>query len=330
MTSKPFTFWLFACCGLIFAVVMVGAVTRLTGSGLSITEWNVLMGAIPPLSREAWIHAFDLYRQSPQFEKENAWMQLPDFQMIFFWEWLHRLLARFIGLAYALPLAWFWMKKQIPAGYKPKFLALVALVGVQGFVGWYMVSSGLIDRPAVSHYGLAAHLSLAFLLYALTLWYALTLKNTNTAPDKKLSRHTIITLGIFIATFIWGAFTAGLDAGLIYNETFPKMGTDFLPPELASPFTLKNFLETPPGVQFIHRWLAVITVLAILSLWIHALRRKKIFSALHALALMGILQAGLGIATLFSGVAVTLAVAHQSGALIILTLLIYILRKFKA
>ena len=328
--QKALQFWLFACAGLVFAMVLVGAVTRLTDSGLSITEWKPFSGAIPPLNEQEWQRVFGLYKESPEFTKQNFWMTLADFKIIFFWEWFHRFLGRIIGLAFAVPLLIFWIRKKIPQGYHLKFLGLLLLGGLQGVMGWVMVQSGLIDRPDVSHYRLAAHLVLALLIFAALVWQGLNLNPLKRRSHSALYTHGWLALGAYMLTVFWGAYTAGLDAGLIYNESFPKMGNQWLPPGLWSyqPWWI-NFFENPIGVQFIHRWLAMLTVVSILSFWLHALHKRHSFPVLHALALMILLQMGLGIATLFSSVALPLAVLHQAGAVTVLLLLITSLHQLR-
>ena len=314
--------WLFICCGMVFTIVIVGAITRLADAGLSMVEWRPLMGILPPLNEQEWTRIFDLYKQSPEFQKKHFWMQISDFKAIFFWEWFHRLLGRLIGLVYALPLIWFWITNQIPKGYKSKLLAMLILGGLQGLMGWYMVKSGLVDQRDVSHYRLAAHLSLAFLIFALLLWLGLSLNNQKRTPHPALYAHSWIVLGLFILTVFWGAYTAGLDAGLIYNETFPKMGDRFLPKDIwrYEPFWI-NFFETHSGVQFTHRWLAIATTIMTLGLCVRATLKKQGGTIINALAIMIILQAGLGIATLFSKVSPPIAVLHQAGAVAVLTVL---------
>jgi len=320
----PITYWLFGCCFLVFAMIIVGAITRLTESGLSIAEWKPLMGAIPPLNDQEWQRVFDLYKQSPEFTKKNSWMQIDDFKNIFFWEWLHRLLGRLIGLAYGLPLLWFWLRKQIPQGYGLKLFGVFILGGLQGAMGWYMVKSGLVDIPAVSHFRLAAHLMLALLIYACMLWLGVSLRTQqikNISTPKILKIHGLLALLILIATITWGAFTAGLDAGLIYNDSFPKMGGRWIPPE-----AYISILSNPAGVQFLHRWLAIGTFIMIISLWAHAYKRSALSPALNFAAIMVFIQAGLGIFTLFSGVSLPIAVLHQAGAVILLSLLLLSLK----
>ncbi|PCJ99117.1 MAG: heme A synthase [Zetaproteobacteria bacterium] len=325
---KSISYWLFFCCFSVFCMIIVGAITRLSESGLSIVEWKPLLGAIPPLNEQEWLRVFEQYKSSPEYHKKNFWMELSDFKSIFFWEWAHRLLGRLIGVFYALPFAFFLIKGWIPKGYKIKLFLALLMGGAQGFMGWYMVKSGLIDIPAVSHYRLAAHLSLALLIYGYMLWMGLSLykivsPSNKSNPDRALYTHGWITLIILTFTIFWGAFTAGLDAGLVYNDTFPKMGDTWLPEEIwfYKPLWL-NFFENHAGVQFIHRWLAITTLITILSFVAHAVRKKRHEIWFPALGVFIFLQLGLGIATLFSNVSLPIAVLHQGFAVTILTLLL--------
>lgn len=328
--ARPIANWLFTCAGFVFAMVIVGAITRLTNSGLSMVEWRPLMGALPPLNEAEWTRVFDLYKQSPEFAKEHFWMDLSAFKEIFFWEWFHRLLGRMIGLVYSVPLLWFWIKNKIPAGYKPKLIFLLILGGAQGLMGWYMVQSGLVDQPSVSHYRLAAHLSLALVIYGFLLWYGLSLWGAGPQgrAQKTFFVHGLVTFCFVAITIIWGAFTAGLDAGLLYNESFPKMGGHWVPPDALSlhPWWL-NMVKTHAGVQLIHRWLAMATVVVVLSFWLHGIVRGQSSIRLHGLTGMVALQFSLGLLTLFSHVALPLAVLHQAGALIVLGLLISVIHQ---
>ena len=321
--------WLYVCCGLVFTMVIVGAITRLTDSGLSMVEWRPLMGTFPPLTETEWGRVYELYQSSPEYQKKHFWMDLHDFKQIFFWEWFHRFIGRIIGLAFALPLFWFAIKKQIPKGYSLKFIGLLILGGLQGLMGWYMVKSGLSDDPYVSHYRLAAHLSLAFLVFSLLLWCALSIRATYGKGSKILYAHTWAVLGILIITIFWGAYVAGLDAGLIYNDAFPKMGGQWIPPDINQyePFWT-NFFETPSGVQFTHRWLAILTLLSIASLCVHAFKKGVRHWSNHALGVMVAFQFTLGLATLLSNVYIPLAVLHQTGALILLGLMVVNLRLY--
>ncbi len=310
--------WLFFTAAMVFAMAVIGAITRLTESGLSMVEWKPLIGAVPPLSATEWERVFGLYKQTPEFIRKNSWMELADFKHIFFWEWLHRLWGRIIGLAFALPLAWFWIKRQIPAGYKGKFLATLALGGSQGFLGWFMVKSGLVDRPDVSHFRLAAHLLLAFAIYCVLLWLAFSLKPKNGGGTFCQKRHGWIAFALLTATITWGAFTAGLDGGMVYN-TWPMMNAYWMPPEVTGLFSI---LHDPAAVQFFHRWVAIAAFIAVVSFgW-----RMKNFP------LMGMIfgQVGLGIATVLSQVSIPFAALHQAGAMIVLGLMIHQLQTLHA
>lgn len=304
--TRALIYWLYLCCFMVFAMAVIGAITRLTESGLSITEWKPVTGALPPLTHEAWQHQFDLYKQSPEFAQKHFWMELGDFQKIFFWEWLHRLWGRTIGIVYALPLLWFFIRKKIPKGYGAKLLGILALGGLQGVIGWWMVASGLVDRPSVSHFRLAAHLLLALLIFSAMWWVALSL-NDGKLKNKPLPRIVLCLPLLLLITIAWGAFTAGLDAGMIYNS-FPLMYGHFMPPDAP------DILHNHGWVQFTHRWLAMATGIAILAF---AWRVKNI-----PLAVMVFIQVGLGISTLLTQVMIPLAAAHQAGAIILLALLL--------
>ncbi|MCB9978133.1 MAG: COX15/CtaA family protein [Rhodospirillales bacterium] len=329
-SSRSVALWLFSCAGLVFLMTIVGAITRLTGSGLSIVVWQPLIGTLPPMSESAWNAMFALYKQSPEFIKKNSWMELTDFKAIFFWEWFHRLLGRIIGLAYALPLIWLWVCGRIPQGKAPMLLLILALGGAQGVMGWYMVSSGLVDHPEVSHFRLAAHLGLAVILYALMIWIGLEMW-TNEGPPRRLPENLRVHgwIGLYAVglTMIWGAFTAGLDAGLVYNS-FPLMGSGLIPPEIGAmnPGWI-NFFHNPVAVQFVHRWMGVTTTLILLAYGLRAWKAGVFDSGVCTLSLMAIFQATLGILTLLLGVPVWLAATHQGGALLLLALLLLCLRR---
>jgi cytochrome c oxidase assembly protein subunit 15 len=312
--SKPLSNWLFFTAFMVFAMAVIGAITRLTESGLSMVEWRPLIGALPPLSEEEWQRVFSLYQETPEYQKKNFGMGLEEFKNIFFWEWFHRLWGRLIGLAYALPLVYFWIRKQIPQGYKPKLIFGLILGSLQGLMGWYMVKSGLIDRPSVSHFRLAAHLTLAYAIFCYLLWLAFDLRG-NKADNTSfcIKRHGWITFAFVTTTLIWGTFVAGLDAGLVYN-TWPKMGDSWIPTELTS---LANIVTEPVSVQFTHRWLGVVTLFVVLSFsW----RIKN-----WPLAALVLLQVGLGISTLLSQVMIPIAAMHQAVAFLLAGFLIYIL-----
>ncbi len=333
--NRMIAFWLFACAALVFAMITIGAITRLTESGLSITEWKPVTGALPPLDAAQWQRSFDLYRQSPEFQKKHFWMELADYKKIYFWEWLHRLLGRLIGIAYALPFVAFLACGWIEKRDRLKLGALFALGGMQGAMGWYMVKSGLVDIPAVSHFRLAAHLGLALVIYALMVWHGLGFLRRGAATMQPESLppgllvHLRVFLGIVALTICWGAFVAGLDAGLIYN-TFPLMNGHVVAPDAfaLTPAWL-NVLENPAAVQFVHRWLGILTALAGLALWARAVRANAAHPGIHAAALIVLCQAALGIATLLTQVYLPLAALHQAGAVVLLTAVIYCLRREK-
>lgn len=295
---------------MVFAMAVIGAITRLTESGLSITEWKPVTGALPPLNEQTWQREFDLYRQTPEYAAKHFWMEIGDFKKIYFWEWIHRLWGRMIGLVFGLPLLWFWLRREIPKGAGWKFLGLLALGGMQGFIGWFMVQSGLADRPSVSHYRLAMHLSMALLVFAFMLWLALDFRSSlEKAKRKAWGGWSVLCL--LSLTIIWGAFVAGLDAGLIYN-TFPHMGSGLIPPDFG------NMHHSPPGVQFTHRWLAISTFLSIVAY--SCINRQERFAILTAC--MAFVQVLLGISTLLTQVNIGLAALHQAGAIILLSFLL--------
>lgn len=330
-SSRPVAIWLFSCAAAVFLMALIGAVTRLTESGLSIVEWKPVTGAIPPLNDAGWQAAFDAYRQSPQYQKVNAGMTLAEFKGIFFWEWLHRLWGRLIGILYAVPLLFFW--KRLPRESRPAFLSVLALGFLQGFMGWWMVKSGLVDQPAVSHYRLAAHLMLAFLIYGCLLRLALAFslspeKDAAKAhPLRGMVRSTLILAAI---TMTWGAFTAGLDGGMLYN-TFPTMNGYWLPPEMLQHKPLwRGFLDEPAVVQFTHRVLALLLFAKIMLLSFRARRfhcPPRMADVFAALAVMAVAQVLLGIGALLTQVNIYLATAHQAGAMIVLALLVWLLHE---
>ncbi|MFP4312965.1 MAG: COX15/CtaA family protein [Alphaproteobacteria bacterium] len=312
--------WLFFVAVAVFAMIVIGAITRLTESGLSMVEWRPLIGTLPPLNDAEWQRVFELYQQTPEFQKKNFWMDLEDFKRIFFWEWFHRFWGRLIGIFYGLPYIYFLVRGKIPAGYHWPLFGLLILGGLQGLMGWYMVQSGLIDRPSVSHYRLAAHLSLAFLILALLIYTANSIRQTPRGPNSRLYTYCWAALGILTITIFWGAYVAGLDAGLIYNE-FPFMGGALIPPEMwqLSPFWV-NFFENIPAVQFTHRWLGIASGIALVFVSFMGAKQKAGWP-FHALGALVLLQIGLGIATLLSGVWLPLATLHQAvAALLVVTM----------
>lgn len=310
---KPLYIWLFTMAILVALMVVIGGVTRLTGSGLSMVEWRPLMGTLPPLSEAEWQRVFLLYQQSPEYQEVNWGMSLAAFKQIFFWEYVHRLWGRLLGLAFGLPLIWFWLRKQIPAGYGAPLFGLLILGGLQGVIGWWMVVSGLVHEPAVSQYRLATHLSMALLIFALLIWTGLNLRDGQAGLPRGHNAGTIFLVAI---TIIAGAFVAGMDAGLLYNE-YPLMGEGLVPIEYGE-MGLSDPLENPASAQFHHRWVALLTVLAVIGLWVKT--RKNAHLAMRAHLMLGMVgvQFALGIFTLLNGVPVWLGAAHQTGAVLLL------------
>lgn len=312
--------WLLAVAILVFLMVVVGGITRLTESGLSITQWKPITGAIPPLTHDQWMQAFRLYQQTPEYQQINRGMSLPDFQFIFFWEWAHRLLGRLIGVVFALPMLWFAWKRAIPAGYGPRLVALLALGGLQGAIGWWMVKSGLSVRTDVSHYRLAVHLLTALFIIGGLVWTALDLlalaRNPRALPAM-LRPLAIAALLILFVQLMFGAFTAGLDAGYV-SSTWPLMNDQLVPQGIAWLGSLWATLSSDPYlVHFMHRWWAWVAAAALILLARKARRAGHWGASIAINATIGT-QIVLGIATVMSGIALPLAVLHQAvGALVV-------------
>jgi cytochrome c oxidase assembly protein subunit 15 len=303
---------------MIVGIVVVGGITRLTNSGLSITEWKPLTGIVPPLNDAQWHAEFANYRRIPEYREINAGMTLGGFKAIFFWEWLHRALARTIGLAFALPLAWFWVRRRIPAGYKPRLVALLLLGALQGAVGWWMVKSGLSVRTDVSHIRLAVHLGVALLTLGGIAWTALDLLALHRSPLAAPARLTAVgafALLLLAVQIVWGAFTAGLDAGYAF-ASWPLMGDALYPSSAVGMLPISNAVDNPILVQFLHRWFAFAAAAGLVWLAIRAwaVAPRTAFLVVGLLAL----QIALGIATLFTGVRIEVAVAHQANAALLL------------
>lgn len=316
--------WLLAVAGLVFVMIIVGGITRLTESGLSITRWDPIAGTIPPLNEADWQHAFDLYRESPQYQQVNRGMTLDDFKFIYFWEFIHRLLGRVIGVAFAVPLIWFAVKKAIPKGYGWKLVALLALGGLQGAIGWWMVASGLVDVPEVSHIRLAVHLLTAILIFGSLLWVAFNLYRLAKVPDArpaKMPLAAIWALAVLAVQMLFGAYVAGLEAGYAFN-TWPLMGEQLYPEH--APWlepALRNFVDNPVMVQFVHRWLAFVAAAVIGWLAWLAWKAGEKSAAVHLVGAV-VLQIMLGIATILTGVKLWIGVAHQGMAAVLLAFLL--------
>lgn len=317
---RPVKIWLLLVALLVAAMVLVGGATRLTESGLSITEWNPVTGAVPPLSQEAWQAEFDKYKQIPQYQQVNRGMSLDEFKTIFLWEWAHRLLGRVIGFAFALPLLYFWFRGYLSRELAPKLILLFGLGGAQGAIGWWMVTSGLVNRVSVAPYRLAIHLTIAFLIFACLIWVARSL-----APPRK--EHVpagvkagawIVLVIAFVQVFL-GAIVAGLDAGMSFT-TWPLMDGRFIPSSgslLAMEPDWRNLFENPMTAQFVHRMVAYTLFIAA---GLHALQARGTPVARSAVVLFGIVavQACIGIVTLVHVVPISLALLHQFGALAVI------------
>ncbi len=322
--SGPIAVWLFSCAALIFLMVIVGGITRLTLSGLSITEWNPVIGVVPPLTHAQWAAAFASYKEIPEYRLIHYGMTLAQFKGIYFWEYIHRLLGRLIGVAFAVPLLWFWLRGRLPRPLMPALVGILALGFAQGLLGWYMVESGLVHRVEVSQYRLVAHLTLALLIYSAILWVGLGLARGPAVEDAGAGwrRAADAILALLALTIAAGGFVAGTRAGLVYN-TFPLMGGRLVPADYAQlhPF-IRNLFANIAAVQFDHRVLAMTTAAAIMLLCAASWRARLPKPALLALwALLGVvaLQVGLGISTLLLVVPIPLAVAHQANAVILLS-----------
>ena len=307
--------WLFLCAALTFAIVVVGGVTRLTESGLSITEWQPLVGALPPLTPSDWEALFARYRETPQFHQVFAEIGLEGFKRIFWWEYSHRLLGRTVGLAFLLPFLFFLFKRKLSAELARKLAGIFALGALQGAMGWYMVKSGLVDDPRVSHFRLTAHLGLALLIFSCEFWLALDVLSSH--EGRKPRTLSLVVLGAVFLMALSGGFVAGLRAGHAYNS-FPLMNGRLFPDELwqLEPWW-RNFLWNVATVQFVHRAIFWVLLLLVPSLWFQ-LKHTGARLASHHLLGMFLLQATLGICTLLLAVPVPLAAAHQAGAVLLL------------
>ena len=323
--------WLFVVAFMVFVMVVVGGITRLTESGLSMVRWEPISGIVPPLNETQWQAEFDHYRATPQYRINNSAMSLEDFKAIFFWEYVHRVLGRLIGLAFGLPLLWFWWRRAIPAGFGWKLAGLLGLGGLQGAIGWWMVASGLVDVPEVSHIRLAVHLLTALLIFAGLLWVALDLKEVEAAapPRGRVPLLAIWSLCLLFLQFLFGAYVAGLEAGYAFN-TWPLMGDEWFPAgtPMLEPF-LRNLADNPIVVQFVHRWLAF--AVAGVAIWLGARAWDRGFRP-EAAALIGavIVQILLGILTILSGVQIDIAVAHQGMAALLLGAMLVAAHRLKA
>ena len=322
--------WLLLCCLMIFSMVVLGGVTRLTGSGLSMVEWDPIFGIVPPLNTTQWNETFDLYKQSPEYLKINTGMNLSGFKQIYWFEFTHRVLGRTIGTVFLLPFLYFFFRGYVRRPLVPKLITLFVLGGMQGVLGWYMVASGLVDNPHVSQYRLTAHLGLAVVIYAWMLHIALDLWHGNAQKQAvpAMLRNAIVALLVLVfITILSGGFVAGLKAGHAYN-TFPLMDGHWVPEVIFMQQPVwRNFFENIATVQFDHRLLATLVFFTVTAVWLVALRdtqRGPVRTGLHLLMAAAVLQVSLGISTLLLHVPVPLAATHQAGALVLFTIALFV------
>jgi cytochrome c oxidase assembly protein subunit 15 len=325
--------WLFTGCLLIFIMVAIGGLTRLTHSGLSMVEWN-LFGSSPPTSQGDWEILFNKYKQFPEYQLVNFNFSLDEFKSIFYWEYGHRMFGRVIGIVFILPFLWFWIRKKISKALMPRLVVLLIMGSFQGILGWYMVKSGLKANPDVSHYRLAMHLTTAFLTFAYTFWVALGLiypKSENQVRHP-LRKWFQILFPVVVIQIIWGAYVAGLNAGKVYNY-WPKMGENWIAEGVTAmqPMYL-NFIEGLAGVQFLHRYMAYAVVGLILFIYFRA-RKMELSSSqkwgVNSLLIAVSFQFALGVAALVYAVPVSLGLLHQLGALLLLGTVIFNLHRFR-
>lgn len=336
--QKIIAIWLFICCAAIYAMVVLGGVTRLTGSGLSMVQWAPIMGSLPPMNQLEWLEMFELYKQFPEYKIKNYDMDLNAFKSIFWFEYSHRILGRMIGVIFFFPMVFFFYKGWVSSSLKPKLIAMFILGGLQGLLGWYMVKSGLVNNPNVSQYRLVAHLSLALFVYAYILWMAMGLffrdEGVQSADTlvKKTFQDSLKKIALFLSFFVFvtaisGGFVAGLKAGHAYN-TFPLMNGQLIPDGL---FILEpgwiNFFENVTTVQFDHRLVATMLFISLIAFYIAVIRKKpsnRVKIGLHIMLAMLFIQVSLGISTLLLHVPIVLAAFHQAGALLLFTIVLYV------
>ena len=335
--QKIIALWLFICCAAIYAMIILGGVTRLTGSGLSMVQWAPIMGALPPLNQSEWLEIFELYKQFPEYKIKNYDMDLSAFKSIFWFEYSHRILGRMIGIIFFFPMVFFFYKGWVSSSLKPKLIAMFILGGLQGLLGWYMVKSGLVNNPNVSQYRLVAHLSLALFVYAYILWMAFDLLFQNEVVQESTLMDSLKPFALFLTLFVFvtalsGGFVAGLKAGHAYN-TFPLMNGQLIPDGL---FILepvwKNFFENVTTVQFDHRLVAMLLFISLIIFYIAAIRKKpskRVVIGLHLMLIMLFIQVSLGISTLIFHVPVAVAASHQAGAVLLFTIVLYVAHQIR-
>ena len=326
--TKFINYWLISLMSLIALIIIVGGLTRLTDSGLSITTWDVFKGILPPLTIHQWEDAFQLYKQIPQYYMLNSNMSMSEFKVIFYWEYGHRILGRILGLFFLIPFIFIYFNKILSKEYNLNFFILFFLILIQGTVGWYMVKSGLVENTTVSHYRLAIHLNLAFILFSAIFWYFLNIKfqkNKNFFDFKINFLVPKIFIFLIFTQITFGAFTSGLDAGLVY-QSWPLMNNNFFPDDLNyDNLFLKNIFNQPSFVQFIHRNLAYLlfVYVAIMSFFIFFKKEKERYNSTFFLIFMILVQIVLGILTLISGARIWIASLHQISTIFLLISSIY-------
>lgn len=316
--------WLTLCAATIFGMILLGGVTRLTESGLSMVDWRPIMGVVPPLSTDDWVYLFDQYKLYPEYQLVNAGMSLAEFKQIFWFEYLHRMLGRLIGLMFFIPLMVFLWTGKVRASLKPHLFTLLFLGGCQGLMGWYMVQSGLIDRPDVSQYRLTAHLGLAIAIYAYIVWLAIGLFSPERQQREGATTSVFSIIGLVYLMILSGGFVAGTNAGLSF-PTWPLMGDSFIPPALYRDGITSAF-EQVTTIHFNHRMLAYVTGVVLIFAALRGLMRSgdtrlRLASILMLTAVC--LQIVLGISTVLSHVDITIAAGHQSGAVVLLTTVLF-------
>lgn len=333
--NKSVVYWLLSGCVLLFVMVMVGGITRLTNSGLSMTDWHLVTDTFPPLTDEKWVDAFEEYKKFPEYQKINIHndFTLSDYKFIYFWEWFHRFIGRIIGIVFIVPFIYFLIKKQLNSETIKKCFVLLLMGGFQGFLGWYMVKSGLIDNPDVSHFRLALHLTFAFITFAYTLWVALDIIYPERKPAvKSLQRIAWIALVVLIIQIIYGGFVAGLNAGLVHNH-WPLMSDGQFFHEsitIEQSTLLKSFTEGRSGVQFIHRTFAYVVVFMMMMLYFKSKKnrlnriQKK---GVKSLILIVFIQFALGVFTILFHVPLWLGLAHQLVAFVLLSAMVFTLHR---
>lgn len=324
---RQIALWLLACAAVIFGMILLGGVTRLTNSGLSMVEWKPLVGVIPPLSQTDWQELFLKYQQFPEYQKINMGMTLDEFKPIFMYEYLHRVLGRLIGLIFVIPFLYFYFTKKLTPQLSLRLLLMLVLGGCQGILGWYMVKSGLVDNPHVSQYRLTAHLGLAVVIYSFILWTALDLLNTNANQLRNLALPSTVITGLIFVMILSGGLVAGTKAGYAYS-TWPLMGDSFIPAGLYTmqPAWLSAF-EDITTIQFNHRIMAYIIALLIVGFAVKAFKSKvsgKLRTAVISLLALLAIQISLGISTLVFYVPVSVAATHQVGAVALLTAALFV------